>query len=67
MKYKLVLNFYVPKKDDRVLKFLEKAMGAFRETFPDAKEVDEKFATVSWDEDSEDSPEPRIGKSNTPS
>ena len=51
MKYKLVLNFYVEKKDDRPREFIEKAMDAFRETFPDAKEVREPFATVSWDED----------------
>ena len=62
MKYQVTLNFYVPKGDDRVMKFLEKTMNAFRETFPDAKEVDETFATVSWDEKSDDSPEPRIGK-----
>ena len=55
MKYQLILNFHVEEQDkDRIPKFIEKSMDAFREIFPDAKEVREPyepFATVTWEED----------------
>lgn len=62
MKYKLILNFYIDKDDNaRLAEYLEKAMVAFRATFPDAKTVDEPFATVTWD-DKDSTDVPSVGK-----
>lgn len=60
MKYQLVLNFHIDEGDVKFQPFIEQLMRLFRETYPNAKETSESFATVHWTADG-DSPKPGIG------